>query len=84
MRKKMMLLLIVLSSLLAPGIVFAGKTVDVNFNKEVAGAPSKSFSSLVGTWYISRDGSNVVYAVDGRKWMRGTMSAGFADKAKAL
>lgn len=79
-----MLLLIVLSSLLAPGIVFAGKTVDVNFNKEVAGAPSKSFSSLVGTWYISRDGSNVVYAVDGRKWMRGTMSAGFADKAKAL
>ncbi len=56
----------------------------VNFDNDVVGGPAKTFSSFVGTWYIDRDDNNVVYAVDGRKWMRGTMSAGIADKAKAL
>ncbi len=81
---KTMLLVVVLFSFLASGVVFAGKTISVNFDSEVVGAPSKSFSSFVGTWYIDRDGNRMVYAVDGRKWARGTMSAGIADKAKAL
>ena len=69
---------------MASGIVFASETVNVNFENEVAGAPAKSFSSFVGTWYVDKDGNNLIYAVDGRKWARGTMSAGIADKAKAL
>ena len=60
------------------------ETVSVNFDNETAGAPAKLFSSFVGNWYIAKDGANTVYAVDGRQWMRGTMSAGIADKAKAL
>jgi len=83
-RTKTPLLVVVLFIFLASGVVFAGKTISVNFDNEVVGAPSKSFSSFVGTWYIDRDGNKTVYAVDGRKWARGTMSAGIADKAKAL
>ncbi len=60
------------------------ETISVNFDNETAGAPAKLFSSFVGNWYIAKDGANTVYAVDGRQWMRGTMSAGIADKAKAL
>ncbi len=64
--------------------VFAQDISKVDFSNEVAGAPAKSFSSFVGAWYINKDGDNVVYAVDGRKWAQGTMSQGIADKAKAL
>ncbi len=84
MRKKTLPLAGILFFFLASGVVFAGKTFSVHFDNEVVGAPSKSFSSFVGTWYIDRDGNKMVYAVDGRKWARGTMSAGIADKAKAL
>ncbi len=81
---KARLLAAVIFFFLASAGVCSGKTITVNFSNDVVGAPSKSFSSFVGTWYIDRDGTNVVYAVDGRKWLRGTMSAGIADKAKAL
>ena len=60
------------------------KTGVVDFKGETVGAPGKSFSSFVGSWYVAKDGKNIVYAVDGRKWSRGAMSAGIADKAKAL
>ena len=83
-RTKIQLVVAVLGFFLASGVVFAEETISVDFENEVIGAPPKSFSSVVGTWYIDRDDNNVVYAVDGRKWMRGTMSAGIADKAKAL
>jgi len=79
-----LLLFVFLFFFLASGVVLAGKISRVNFDNEVAGAPSKFFSSFVGTWYILKDGKDIVYAVDGRKWARGTMSAGIADKAKAL
>ena len=83
-RTKTSLLFAFLFFFVASGVVLAGKIIRVSFDNEVAGAPSKSFSSFVGTWYIVKDGKNMVYAVDGRKWARGTMSAGIADKAKAL
>jgi len=69
---------------LASAGICGEKPVIVNFGDDTAGGPAKSFSSFVGTWYIDRDDNNAVYAVDGRKWMRGTMSAGIADKARAL
>jgi len=56
----------------------------VNFEGEAQGAPARAFSSFVGTWHIDKDGKNMVYAVDGRKWQRGLMSEGVAEKAKAL
>jgi len=64
--------------------VFAGGITKVDFTNGTVGAPAKSFSSFVGTWYINKDGDNLVYAVDGRKWAQGTMSQGIAEKAKAL
>ncbi len=78
------LLIAVIFFFLVSAGVCSGEIINVNFNNDVVGAPSKSFSSFVGTWYIDKDGSNLIYAVDGRKWLRGTMSAGIADKAKAL
>ena len=47
-------------------------------------APSKDFSNFVGKWHIDKDGSNLVFAVDGRKWERGLMAKGIAQKAKAM
>lgn len=69
--------------LVSAGLVFP-ETLSVNFEGENPGAPSKYFSSFVGYWHIDRDGSNTVYAVDGRKWARGTMAKGIAEKAKAM
>ena len=58
--------------------VFA-KSVTVDFEKGADG-----FASIVGYWHVDKDGKNTVYAVDGRKWARGTLSPGVAEKAKAL
>jgi len=55
-----------------------------NFNSEVFSAPSKSFSNFVGKWHIDKDGKNLVFAVDGRKWEQGLMAKGVAQKAKAM
>ena len=83
-RTRARLFLIFLFTFFVSSGVYGGENIGVEFNDEVVGASSKSFSSFVGAWHIERDGNNIVYAVDGRKWMRGTMSAGIADKAKAL
>jgi hypothetical protein len=62
----------------------AERSKTVKFTGDKVGAAPKSFSSFVGSWYVTKDGESNVYAVDGRKWSQGTMSAGIADKAKAL
>jgi hypothetical protein len=62
----------------------AKQIIKLDFNNEIFGAPSKSFSAFVGKWHIDRDGNNLVYAVDGRKWERGLLAEGIAQKAKAL
>ncbi len=82
--KSARLFLVVFFIIFVSAGVCCGENTGVDFNNGIAGAPSKSFSSFVGTWHLEKDGNNIVYAVDGRKWMRGTMSAGIADKAKAL
>jgi len=74
---------LLLSILISAELFADGKTV-VNFKNDKIGAQAESFSSFVGIWYIAKDGKKKVYAVDGRKWMSGTMSTGIADKAKAL
>lgn len=70
--------------LLFPIFAFAADTLKVDFSSETMGASSKYFSSFVGKWHIDKDNTNLVYAVDGRKWARGTMSEGIAEKAKAI
>ncbi len=74
---------IVLVSALAAS-AWAGTTTTVDFKNETFGGPSRDFSAFVGKWHIDRDGDRLVYAVDGRKWERGLMAKGIAQKAKAL
>ena len=63
---------------------WAGTVSKIDFKGEAFGAPSRYFSTFVGKWHIDKDGDNLVYAVDGRKWERGLMAEGIAQKAKAL
>ena len=70
--------------LLFPVIAHSADSLYVNFDNETVGAQSKVFSSFVGTWRIDKDDNNIIYAVDGRKWARGTMSGGIAEKAKLI
>jgi hypothetical protein len=51
--------------------VFALESKKFDFNNETLGAESKAFSALVGDWRIDKDGSNLVYAVDGRERVSG-------------
>lgn len=62
----------------------AGGVRKFDFRNETPGAEARVFSSLVGNWHIDRDGSRTVYAVDGRRWEQGLMSAGAMEKAKGL
>ncbi len=71
-------------SFLIPVVAYAADFIKVDFTNETVGAPAKDFSSFVGKWHIDKDGTNLTYAVDGRKWAQGTMSAGIADKAKTI
>ncbi len=80
MKKIMIGILIVALGTLA----WAAEFTKIDFEDETFGAPSKHFSAFVGKWHIDRDGNNLVYAVDGRKWERGLMAEGIARKAKAL
>jgi len=54
------------------------------FDKDIVGADAGGFSSFVGKWHIDKDGDNLVYAVDGRKWESGLVSEGIVSKAKGL
>lgn len=62
----------------------AVNTKRFDFEKDTFGAEPKSFSSFTGKWVIDKDGQNLVYAVDGRKWEKGLVASGVADKAKGL
>jgi hypothetical protein len=55
-----------------------------SFSEDIIGAEAKAFSSFVGNWHIDKDGENVVYAVDGRKWEKGLLAKGIVSKAKGL
>ncbi len=77
--KKLGIILLVTSVLL-----YAGERLTVKFDDEKGNGPSRYFLSIVGYWHLTRDGKNTVYAVDGRKWARGTMADSVAEKAKAL
>jgi len=62
----------------------AGASFKEDFDKEKLGQEPKNFASLVGDWYVSEDHGNKVYSVDGRKWSKGKVAAGVADKSRAI
>ncbi len=66
------------------GTIWAGQLTKIDFQDETFAAPSGHFSAFVGKWHIDKEEDNLVYAVDGRKWERGLMAEGIAQKAKAL
>jgi hypothetical protein len=54
------------------------------FDAETVGAEPRSFSAAVGTWINVEENGNRALSVDGTRWARGQVSAGLADKARAL
>lgn len=82
-KTKILMLALVIASILCL-TTFAQEVKKYDFENETPGAEARGFSSIIGTWHIDKDSSNLVYAVDGRRWEQGIMSSGVADKAKAL
>jgi hypothetical protein len=54
------------------------------FDTEVVGAEPRSFSAAVGSWINVEENGNRALSVNGTRWARGQVSAGLADKARAL
>lgn len=81
MFEKLIIELTVLGIIVIPAFAFESKKID--FNNETPGTDSKAFIAIAGTWHIDKDGSNIVYAVDGRRLQSG-LSPGAADLAKGL
>ncbi len=54
------------------------------FDGEALGAPSGSFESIVGDWYVGEADGARGLEVDGSRWRSGTPSATLADQAKHL
>ena len=91
--KAIALALLMVSSSLVLGFVVepecraqsaAAKAFAENFDNEKTGAEPKNFASMVGDWYVSEDKGNKIYSVDGRKWSKGKVAAGVADKSRAI
>ncbi|MBU5635335.1 hypothetical protein KOM00_01145 [Geomonas sp. Red69] len=83
-RKIVMCVVAALAMVAAALPALAKGAQQIGFAREAPGAEARSFSALVGTWHVDRDGSRPVYAVDGRNWEQGVMAPGGAGKAKAL
>jgi hypothetical protein len=83
-RKKCGLLGLLIIALLLHCPLLAGESVTASFEGETPGAAAKDFTAMAGVWHIDRDGTGIVYAVDGRKWEEGLMAEGVLEKAKGL
>lgn len=55
-----------------------------DFQNDKVGQDPNNFASLVGDWYVSDEKGNKLYAVDGRKWSKGKVASGVADKSRAI
>jgi len=67
--KKLLMGVTMFGIMLSSVVALESKKFD--FNNETLGAESKAFSALVGDWRIDKDGSNLVYAVDGKERVSG-------------
>ncbi len=84
MKNRVIAFLIIFFLLAFFSLAQSKKILVYTFDGEIPGAEAKGFSSFVGKWHIDKDGENIVYAVDGRKWEKGLLSEGIVSKAKAL
>jgi hypothetical protein len=75
-----------LLTLLFAGTLAQAQPADIvqKFDAEIVGAEPRSFSAAVGSWINVEENGNRVLSVDGTRWARGQVSAGLADKARAL
>ena len=48
------------------------------------GQDPPEFNSLIGVWYVEKDGQSSVYSVDGGKWKQGTLSTHARENASVL
>ena len=78
------LTLLTVSWLGASSCLAADLSFKEDFQNEKIGQEPKNFASMVGDWYVSGDKENKVYAVDGRKWSKGKVASGVADKSRAI
>ena len=62
----------------------APKSIHIDVSKDKVGGESSRFLSMVGDWMVVEDGGKKVYAVDGRKWLRGNPARGLAEKARTV
>lgn len=62
----------------------AGNSFKEDFEKDKQAQEPKNFASMIGDWYVVEEKGNKVYCVDGRKWSKGKVSVGVADKSRAL
>ena len=62
----------------------AAEALKINFSNDTVGAEPTSFLNMVGVWRIEAEGDHKVLAVDGLQWKEGQVSAGVADKARAI
>ncbi len=81
-KSELFIILMVLLTLLVTAENSGNKAY--SFSKDTMGAEARDFSSFVGKWHIDKDGENLVYAVDGRKWEKGLLATGIVSKAKGL
>lgn len=84
MKTKIKLAIIIIAFLIVPLGASDEERFFYPFDKDIAGADAQGFSSFVGQWHIDKDGDNLVYAVDGRKWESGLVSDGIVSKAKGI
>ncbi len=84
MKSRVIVFLTLLFILTSFSLAQSKKILVYTFDSEIPGAEAKGFSSFVGKWHIDKDGENIVYAVDGRKWEKGLLAEGIVSKAKAL
>lgn len=59
-------------------------TFKADFREDSATKEPSTFAAIVGDWYVADDKGNKVFVVDGRKWAKGKVASGVADKARAL
>ncbi len=84
MREKINVFVILIFLLSVVATAQVSNKADYSFDKDAVGAEAVGFASFVGNWHIDKDGENLVYAVDGRKWEKGLLAKGIVSKAKGL
>jgi hypothetical protein len=56
-------------AVVAVGAPLVASEIKVSLDKETVGKPPVAFEPIVGTWVVTKDGSDKVIMVDGRPWV---------------